>query len=210
MKYLVAIALAVAAMSASADELSDVQKLKGDAARGKAAFVACQRCHGANAGGRRDGAFPRLAGQYAAVLVKQLVDIRAGRRDNPVMHPYITAQKLAVQDIADLGAYLEQLPVPAGNGRGPGKNLAEGAKLYAKNCQDCHGRQAEGDDAAPYPMLAGQHYRYLVRQIRDIRDGVRKNANPLMRHELAAYDDPQVELVADYVSRLPSPAPGAR
>jgi cytochrome c553 len=200
------LSLAFAMPGAAADELAEALKLKGDAARGRAAFQPCERCHGADAGGRPDGAFPVLAGQFAPVLIKQMADIRAKKRDNPKMHPYITVRRIGVQDIADIAAFLARLPVPAGNGRGPGTDLAQGAKLYDRNCQDCHGKRGEGDDAEPYPVLTGQHYPYLVRQIREIRDGRRANANRTMRRELRGYSDADVEAVADYVSRLPPPA----
>jgi cytochrome c553 len=204
-----ALALALAGFPAAADELADALKLNGDADRGRSAFQPCQRCHGADAGGRSDGAYPVLAAQFAPVLIKQMADIRAQRRDNPKMHPYITVRAIGVQDMADLGAFLAKLPVPQGNGRGPGTSLAQGAKLYDRNCQDCHGKQGEGDDAEPYPMLAGQHYLYLARQIREIRDGQRENANRTMRRELRGYSDADVDAVADYVSRLsPSAAAG--
>jgi cytochrome c553 len=205
MKIVAAAALALAPWAAGADELADALKLKGDAARGSSTFQKCTRCHGADAGGKPDGEYPVLAGQFAPVLIKQMADIRAQKRDNPKMHPYITVRAIGVQDMADLGAFLAKLPVPAANGKGPGTGAAQGAKLYDRNCQDCHGKKGEGDDAEPYPMLAGQHYAYLVRQIREIRDGRRQNANRSMRKELRGYSDADVEAVADYVSRLPPP-----
>ena len=61
-------------------ELKDALEAKGDPARGKAAFVPCEGCHRGDATGRPSGAYPRLAGQHVRVLVKQITDIRAGRR----------------------------------------------------------------------------------------------------------------------------------
>ena len=126
------------------------------------------------------------------------------------MHPYITVRAIGVQDMADIGAHLAKLPIPTGNGKGPGTNLAQGQKLYDRNCQDCHGKLGEGDDAEPYPVLAGQHYGYLVRQIRDIRDGRRANANRTMRRELRGYSDADVEAAADHISRLTIPVAAGR
>jgi cytochrome c553 len=210
MKILATLLMALAATTAAADELDEALKLKPDAVRGRAAFQPCERCHGADAGGRPDGAYPVLAGQFAPVLIKQMADIRAQKRDNPKMHPYITVRAIGVQDMADIGAFLSKLPIPPGNGRGPGSNLAQGAKLYKSNCEDCHGKLGEGDDAEPYPVLAGQHYRYLVRQIREIRDGQRRNANRTMRRELREYSDADVEAVADHASRFSLPAAASR
>ncbi len=190
------------ATSAAAGELEEALKLKADPARGRVAYEVCQGCHRPDGAGRPDGAYPQLAGQHVAVLLKQMADIRAGQRDNPKMHPFITARVVNVQEMADIAAYLHGLKPPSDNGKGPGTDLERGARLYDRNCRDCHGRQGEGDDAETYPALAGQHFNYLVRQIREIRDGVRRNANRTMRKEVRDYSDEDVEAVADYLSRL--------
>jgi cytochrome c553 len=197
-----ALALALACCAAGADELADALKLKGDLERGRVAYEVCRGCHRPDGAGRPDGSYPQLAGQWAEVLLKQMTDIRGGRRDNPKMHPFITVRVIGVQDMADIAAYLRSVKPPPDNGKGPGTNLALGARLYDRNCQDCHGRQGEGDDAEFYPVLAGQHYNYLVRQIREIRDGVRRNANRTMRREVRDYSDADIEAVADHISRL--------
>ena len=101
---------------------------KGDIARGAAAFEICQGCHRAGALGRADGSYPRLAGQHANVLVKQMADVRSGRRSNLKMLPFADHQALSVQDIADIAAYLQSLPVPPTQGQGPGTDLARTAR----------------------------------------------------------------------------------
>jgi hypothetical protein len=55
----------------------------GDPKRGEEAYEVCGACHLPNGSGRPDGTFPQLAGQHSTVLIKQIADIRAGRRDNP-------------------------------------------------------------------------------------------------------------------------------
>jgi cytochrome c553 len=49
---------------------------------------ACAGCHGANAEG--NSVFPRLAGQHAAYIVRQLEVIQKNLRASPVMHGIIT------------------------------------------------------------------------------------------------------------------------
>ena len=50
-----------------------------------------------------------------------------------------------------------------------------GADLYRETCAACHG--ADGNSAAAdFPKLAGQHYDYLVKAMRDYKSGARKNA----------------------------------
>lgn len=202
MRAALAALLACAAFSAAADELDEALKLKGDAVRGKLAYEVCQGCHRPDGGGRADGTYPRLAGQLASILIKQLTDIRGGRRDNPKMHPFAGQRMVNVQEIVDIAVYLQGLPQPPGIGQGPGTALELGARLYARDCLDCHGPRAEGDSFGFYPQLAGQHYAYLARQTREIREGIRRNANRDMVKLVRPYSSADVEAVADYLSRL--------
>jgi len=175
--------------------------LTGDRERGEEAYEVCGACHLPNGSGRPDGTFPQLAGQHATVLIKQIADIRGGRRDNPIMYPFAVTL-VDPQELADVAAYLQALPIPPGNGRGPGSDLATGEKLYQRDCVQCHGDQGQGDAAKFYPVLAGQHYEYLLRQIRDIAALRRRNANPDMVKVVKAYKDEELQAVVDYMSRL--------
>jgi cytochrome c553 len=179
--------------------------LKGDPKNGEAAYEVCSACHLPSGSGRPDGTFPQLAGQHATVLIKQIADIRAGRRDNPIMYPFATTL-VDPQELADVAAYLQTLPIPPGNGKGPGTNLAEGEQLYKRDCVQCHGPQGEGNEEKFYPVLAGQHYEYMLRQIRDIAGLRRRNANPDMVKVVKGYTDEQLMAVVDYMSRLSWPA----
>ncbi|TFG94564.1 MAG: c-type cytochrome, partial [Myxococcales bacterium] len=175
--------------------------LTGDAARGEEAYEVCGACHLPNGAGRPDGTFPQLAGQHSTVLIKQIADIRAGRRDNPIMYPFaITLTD--PQELADVTAYLQTLPIPTGNGQGPGTDLATGERLYKRDCVQCHGEQGEGNQEKFYPVLAGQHYEYMLRQIRDITSLRRRNANPDMVKVVKQYTDEELQAVVDYMSRL--------
>ena len=146
---------------------------------------------------------PQLAGQRRSVLIKQMTDIRSGLRDNPSMYPYV-ARLDGLQALADVAAYIETLPIPADNGTGPGVDLASGEEIYVAECSRCHGVAGEGMAEAFYPRLAGQHYRYLVRQIIDIAGGRRGNANPDMAQVVARLSAKDIASVADYISRMAS------
>ena len=69
---------------------------------------ACGGCHGDKAQGQ--AGFPRLAGQHADYLVKQLQVFARGddRPGGTLMQP--VAHALTGQDIADVAAYLQALP----------------------------------------------------------------------------------------------------
>jgi cytochrome c553 len=180
-------------------------KAKGDPMRGEISFEVCQGCHRADASGRTSGAYPRLSGQHATVLIKQMTDIRAGRRYNPKMDPFISEHVVNPQEIADIAAFLQTLPISAGNGKGPGAELARGKTLFDKDCASCHGDSGEGKAGDFYPMVAAQHYKYLLREATMIRDGDRFNANPKMVKAIKTYSDKDLEAVADYMSQLPPP-----
>lgn len=202
---LLAIALPLAPAGGLASEADEALRRVGDVEQGKAAYEVCAACHLPSGSGRPDGAFPQLAGQHQTVLIKQIADIRAGRRDNPIMAPF--AARLAdPQELADVAAYIQTLPIPSGNGKGPGTNLATGDQLYQRDCMQCHGRHGEGNEEKFYPVLAGQHYEYMLRQIRDIAGGRRRNANPDMVKVVRDYKDEELQAVVDSMSRLQWPA----
>jgi cytochrome c553 len=179
--------------------------LKGDPVRGKEAYKVCAACHLDTGAGRADGTFPQLAGQHTTVIIKQVADIRAGVRDNPVMHPFSTTLT-DPQELADVAAYIDSLKVPADNQKGSGTELALGKKVYEKDCVTCHGKNGEGDAAKFIPELAGQHFAYMLKQSQEIRDGKRKNANADMAKVIKKLGDNELTAIADYLSRLATPA----
>lgn len=178
-------------------------RAKGDAQRGVITFEICQGCHRAGALGRPDGSYPRLAGQHDTVLIKQMTDVRAGRRENPKMLPFADKHVLSPQDIADIAVYLQALPVPATNGRGPGEKLERAKELYEKDCEACHGTVGGGDSDKFFPRVSGQHFKYLLREAQAIKSGERKNSDPRMVKIIRKYSDDDIALMADYMSRLP-------
>ena len=184
-------------------EKEQALKAQGDAKHGAVAFEVCQGCHRRGALGRDDGSYPRLAGQHATVLIKQITDVRAGRRANPKMLPFADDHVLNPQEIADIAVYLRALPVPPDNGKGRGDQLAQGRTIYVSDCASCHGRNGEGDGARFYPRVSGQHYKYLLREVIAIRDSDRHNSHPDMLKAVKPLNNAELESVTDYISRLP-------
>ena len=177
---------------------------------GREVYRVCATCHGGEGWGETDGSFPQLAGQHRSTLIKQLDDIRSLNRDNPIMYPFALTEVIGgVQALADVTGYIARLPMSPAHGRGDWRETSEqfqrGRQRYLQECADCHGEQGEGSDAAFFPRLQGQHYRYLMRQLIWIRDGRRRNANPEMSKRISAYSDTDLAEVANYISRLPLP-----
>ena len=119
------------------------------------------------------------------------------------MAPFSDEHVLTTQEIADIAAYLQALPLKSlPEAKGPGTALDKGKELYGKDCAVCHGDRGEGESSKFMPLLAGQHYRYLAREMELIRDGKRGNANPEMAKVISNYRNDDLEAVADYISRL--------
>jgi cytochrome c len=52
-----------------------------------------------------------------------------------------------------------------------------------------------------YPVLAGQNKQYLMRQFKDIKDGIRNNSlTAMMRAIVQDVSDAEIEVIADYLS----------
>src|SRR5271154_2402445 len=71
----------------------------------------CEACHGTHGEGQPAAAIPRLAGQSADYLEKQLRDYESGTRDNPVMRNF--AKGLSDSERAQLSRYYASLSAPA-------------------------------------------------------------------------------------------------
>jgi cytochrome c553 len=194
--------------NAEGGEKMEALKLTGDKVRGEEGYEVCGACHLPSGAGRPDGTFPQLAGQHTTVLIKQMADIRAGLRDNPTMYPF-AATLIDPQELADVAVYIEALCIPVEHGKYEGPDaavqLATGKTLYEKECKECHGANGEGVKDKFYPVIAGQHYKYLLRQMTEIRDGHRRNANPDMVKIIKKYDDKQLVAISAYQSSLAMP-----
>lgn len=187
-------------------EYDQVMSLTPNLENGRKVFLICAVCHSPEGWGSTDGTYPQIAGQLRTVIVKQLADIRARNRDNPLMYPFAVPRVLGgAQNVADVAAYVAQLPKTAENGKGSGTDLDLGASLFRTHCSHCHGDQGLGNEAEHLPQIAGQHYAYLVRQFDAIRGGRRKNSDPKMVKQIHGFTPREESAVLDYTSRLPLP-----
>jgi cytochrome c553 len=73
---------------------------------------------------------------------------------------------------------------------------AAAGKSKSVACGACHG--ADGNSAAPFPKLAGQGEKYLLKQMRDVRDGLR--SVPAMAGQLDGKADQDLADIAAYFS----------
>jgi cytochrome c553 len=141
--------------------------------RGATLAQRCAICHGPSGVSRADS--PNLAGQYASVIYKELLDFKSGARVNSVMSPF--AEPLNEQDIRDLAAYYSYLPRLPGY-HPPTQTTApriviNGAPTRGiAPCGSCHGSL---ENKLGSPWLEQEPEPYLLSQLRAFADGDRHN-----------------------------------
>jgi cytochrome c553 len=72
--------------------------------------------------------------------------------------------------------------------------------IVQETCQHCHGIDGEASSVI-YPRLAGQHQEYIVKQLKNFRNGERKGT---MTPLAAALTDEEIVALAEYFSRKPA------
>jgi cytochrome c553 len=179
--------------------------LEPDLEHGAELYRTCAACHGQDARGTEDGEIPAIAGQHGSVLLKQLTDFRHDQRWNERMRYFTDRHHLEnAQDLTDVAAYVAYLPrfPPSGKGIGDGEHLGEGASVYFRLCERCHGPLGQGDLLRTRPRLAGQHYGYLLRQLQETAAGQRPGMGREHVDLLKEVSPEQMRGVADYLSRV--------
>lgn len=186
---------------------------QGDAENGKTISVTCGACHGAD-GNSAIAMNPKLAGQHANYLVKQLTEFKLASqtggkegRNNAVMNGMSAA--LSEQDILDLAAFFssqEATPsetseeaVEAGNKLYVGGDLQRGITA----CIACHGPKGNGTSLSGFPDISGQHSDYIATQLKAFRSGERANSlNGMMADIAKRMSDKDIEVISSYVAGL--------
>jgi cytochrome c553 len=175
------------------------------AAQGTASGApACAQCHAFNGVSDGSGAFPRIAGQSAYYLEKQLRGFSSGIRDNAIMSPI--AKFLSPEDVADVAAYYAGLNSPFLPLAKPDPTLVKQGEELAKvgnaahaiqACDNCHGPSGIGEPPA-IPYLAGQYAPYLALELRMWQRGFRKSSPHAMAVVAKLLDDQEVAAIAAY------------
>lgn len=193
--------------------LSPIAYAEGNPEAGKAKSATCAACHGTD-GNSLISMNPKIAGQHAKYLAKQLTEFRlasrtggAEGRNNAVMNGMAAA--LSDQDIADLAAYFaSQRGTEGETGE---EYITAGQQLYRGGdaergitaCIACHGPKGNGAGLAGFPDISGQHVEYTVSQLKLFREGKRANdANGMMRDIAKKLTDKDIEILANYVAGL--------
>jgi cytochrome c553 len=179
------------------------------AAQGTAAGVpACAQCHAFNGSSDGSGAFPRLAGQPAFYLAKQMQDFASGVRANAVMTPI--SKSLSPEDVADVAEYYASVDGPflplAGADplllkRGEQLAVIGDAARGLQSCNNCHGPGGAGEPPA-IPYLAGQYAHYTAFELTMWQRGFRKSSPQAMAEVAKRLNDEDIAAVAAYFQQL--------
>lgn len=150
---------------------------KGDPVAGQALYGTCAACHGANGEGNQALNAPKLAGQGAWYLKRQLQQFKVGARGahskdtfGKVMAPMaaLLTDAAAIENVA---AHMGTLPNKAAPATVKG-DANKGKQRYV-TCATCHGDAGQGIEATNAPRLKGMSDWYMVTQLRNFRDGIR-------------------------------------
>lgn len=197
------IALVFALLSVAAPSLLLAQ---GDAAAGQAKSALCASCHG-NDGNSALSINPKLAGQNATYIVKQLMDFKSGVRADPTMAAMVLS--LSEQDMQDIAAWYASQSVTLQSVNPDSMELGEtlyragNQEITMAACSACHSPTGQGNAPAGFPSLSGQHAEYTLKQLKSFRAGERANdLNAMMRTIVERFTDRELEALASYVSGL--------
>ena len=186
--------------------------MKGDAVAGEALVGSCAACHGAD-GNSLAPTFPKLAGLGERYLLKQMKDIRDGRRPVALMAGQV--DNMTDQQLADIAAFYDAQSRTSGT-TDP-ELVTMGRSIYLAGIADrkvaagsgCHSPSGHGNGPAGFPALAGQHSDYITQQLEMFRlgyedDSGRTNGGDsrIMRTIAFGLSDLETKAVSSYVAGL--------
>lgn len=206
-----ALVIAAAVQAADKPATAGTTAAKADAAKGQQiAAQICAACHGPD-GNSAVAANPKLAGQHADYLYKQLKNFKTdggkpAERSNPIMGGMVAA--LSDQDMKNVAAWYASQAQKSEQAKARAIEAAQ--KLYRAGdaarglpaCAACHGPAGAGIPAQ-YPRIGGQFADYTEAQLKAFRTGERANdPNKMMRAIAATMSSAEIKAIADYVAGL--------
>jgi len=176
---------------------------QADEARAKKiAGGSCFLCHGMN-GESTSEVFPRLAGQNAEYIAKQLDAFKTGQRKSSAMADMVA--KLTPDEMMALGRYYQKMELPREEAKDPmlagmGRYIYHNGNRFSgvPACASCHGTAGEG--AANLPRLATQFSGYLYTQLKSFNKRDRTNDNAVMHVVAEKMTELEMAAVAEYLS----------
>ena len=152
-------------------------RVAGNATIGAAQYGVCAACHGAKGEGNPGLNAPKIAGQSAWYLKRQIMNYKNGLRGTHEGDTYgqqmigMVATLVDEQAVDNVVAHITTFPDNPPEQTIDG-DVAAGAKHY-NVCAYCHGKDGMGIQALNAPRAAGMSDWYLARQLQNFKDDVR-------------------------------------
>jgi cytochrome c oxidase subunit 2 len=157
---------------------SDTQHPReADVAAGQSQYGVCAACHGPQGEGNAATHAPKLSGQSAAYLKRQILYFKNDMRGAHALDTFGQQMVPMAAGLADeravdnVVAYIGTLPDVRAEKTLKG-DIANGRSLYT-TCGVCHGAQGQGNLAQGVPRLAGMNDWYLATQLNNFKTGIR-------------------------------------
>lgn len=160
--------------------------------------IVCIACHGED-GNSVISTNPILAGLNSRYLYLQLKDFKEGRRKDPMMSPM--AVNLSREDMRALADHFASKKAKSTGFNADAAKAVKGkAVADAALCTMCHLGEFAGQNEIP--RVAGQHFDYVVKQLRDFRAKNRTNDAGNMTSVARGLSDEDIDNLAHYISGL--------
>lgn len=181
-------------------------------AAGQAQYAACAACHGQNGEGNQALNAPKLAGQQAWYIERQLnhfkVGARGGEGDTNGAQMIAFAGMLTTDEaVRNVAAYISSLPDTPAPTTVTG-DIDNGYDIYDRNCAACHLDDGAGTWYTDAPKLSGMSDWYFVTQISNFRAGIRglhsedDYGEQMVSMATAMADAQEIADVAAYINTL--------
>ncbi len=180
-----------------------------DLENGKKLSRSCALCHGQYMQGVAGDLYPRLAGLPSGYIENEMMRLKDGRRQAHLpMLITSMVDMMSENDITDVSAYLEHMPVPSAHRRQimntPG-DVAAGKKIYEEEeCYRCHQKDGSGKPKKDIPPLKGQHSNYLLKQLHEFKEILRIHDGEDEKEDssFAEMDETMLKNIVAYLSTL--------
>lgn len=161
-------------------------------------LLACGACHGIDGNSKIIGT-PSLAGQPKIFLENQMVMIREGMRDIPVMKGQLDGFSDAT--IVAIAKFYASNSIQSQTGT-RNQSMYEKGEYISKEalCGTCHLPNYVGRDQMP--RIASQSEAYLLHTMRQFRSNKATGRDTIMAASLYGMSDDDLKAIAHYLSQL--------
>ncbi len=167
----------------------------------------CATCHGSD-GNSAASVFPKLAGLNARFMIRQLRDIKSGRRQVPEMAGQLDS--LTDRDFQDIAAFYASQKMTGGAANAEqvalGESIYRGGRRSRKiaACIACHSPTGAGNALIGFPRIGGQFADYIAKRLRFYRvaECEAGEMHCMMTQTARQLSNAEIDAVASYVSGL--------